>query len=310
MAIMKQSCTKGRIMSFLRWICETYLAPKRKRGKRKSVNQYWRDFKMLFKRMNDGNEVDGSDASEVVKVPYFLNVLRCLLCANGIKYINTVLKPEFSLDTTSKPKPVVGPDDLLLLLVQHWARDESVFPTEDDRHDLATIILFNAYTGGRPAEFTHASKGKASQDPLGEADETSKCKRTQKPTEKDYDDDSDAFDGPDDDECDVVDHDDKDTSDSGYCTEDAKILTREDNRDVVSDSVQLPEQPSDETELDEFGEVRRKYKALCYEDIRIWIVQNPNEGERDLLAMEVSLRHHKGVDHKPKPYALLLCLWT
>lgn len=87
------------------------------------------------------------------------------------------MKVDFDLDSTSKPKLVVGPDDLLLLLVQHWARDESVFPTEDDRHDLATIMLFNAYTGGRPAEFVHALKGKASQDSLGEADDTSKLER-------------------------------------------------------------------------------------------------------------------------------------
>jgi hypothetical protein len=33
------------------------------------------------------------------------------------KYINTVLKDDFNLNITSKPKPVVGPDDLLLLLV-------------------------------------------------------------------------------------------------------------------------------------------------------------------------------------------------
>jgi hypothetical protein len=49
------------------------------------------------------------------------------------------------------------------------------------------------------------------------------------------------------------------------------------------------------------GEAVRKYKALCYEDICLWIVQNPKRGERDLLAMEVHLRHHKGVDRKPKP---------
>ena len=54
-------------MSFLHWICETYLAKKRKKGKRKSVNQYWRDFKMLYRRVN-GAFVDANDADEVVKV--------------------------------------------------------------------------------------------------------------------------------------------------------------------------------------------------------------------------------------------------
>jgi hypothetical protein len=34
-----------------------------------SINQYWRDFKMLFRDMNDGCPVNGADASEVVKVP-------------------------------------------------------------------------------------------------------------------------------------------------------------------------------------------------------------------------------------------------
>lgn len=54
-------------MSFLHWICETYLAKRRKKGKRKSVNQYWRDFKMLFRRAN-GERVDANDSTEVVKV--------------------------------------------------------------------------------------------------------------------------------------------------------------------------------------------------------------------------------------------------
>jgi hypothetical protein len=46
----------------------------------------------------------------------------------------------------------------------------------------------------------------------------------------------------------------------------------------------------------------REYKALCYEDIRLWIVRNPTPGERDLLGMEITLAHHKGADRKPKPY--------
>jgi hypothetical protein len=50
------------------------------------------------------------------------------------------------------------------------------------------------------------------------------------------------------------------------------------------------------------SEERRLCKALCYEDICLWIVQNPKCGERDLLAMEVCLRYHKGADMKPKPY--------
>jgi hypothetical protein len=66
-AIKKENCGKGRMMSFLRWICEEYIAKKPKAGKRKSANQYWRDFKMLYRRIN-GFYVDVNDSNEVVKV--------------------------------------------------------------------------------------------------------------------------------------------------------------------------------------------------------------------------------------------------
>ena len=242
-----------------------------------------------------------------------------------LKYINGTLKCNFGLDTTSKPKPVAGPDDLLLLLVQHWARDESVFPTEDDRHDVATIMLFQSYTGGRPAEFVHSSKGKASQDPLGEAEDTNMCEHPQEATNEeatneDYDDDSDAGDGAEydggdlfEDDDDAADEDTDETSnrDSGYNTDEIEVTMTGDTDSCYTTEINEFKEPEqqicDAAELDEFGEAIRKYKALCYEDICFWIVQNPKRGERDLLAMEVHLRHHKGVDNKPKPYIAPPC---
>ncbi|KJK73445.1 hypothetical protein H634G_11327 [Metarhizium anisopliae BRIP 53293] len=65
-------------------------------------------------------------------------------------------------------KPVMGVDDLLLGLTQHWCRDRSVFPTEDDRLDLATIMLFQSYTACRPAELVDGTKCRGGQDPLFE----------------------------------------------------------------------------------------------------------------------------------------------
>jgi hypothetical protein len=35
---------------------------------------------------------------------------------------------------------------------------------------------------------------------------------------------------------------------------------------------------------------KRRYKALYYENIRLWIVQNPTPGERDLVVMEITLK--------------------
>ncbi|KAG5743507.1 hypothetical protein H9Q70_013781 [Fusarium xylarioides] len=46
----------------------------------------------------------------------------------------------------------------------------------------------------------------------------------------------------------------------------------------------------------------RLTKALCYEDLTLWIVKDPKGGHRDALAMEVALKFHKNVDRKPKPY--------
>jgi hypothetical protein len=55
------------MMSFLHWICANYLAKRRKKGKRRSIHTYWRDFKMLYRRIN-GEHVDANDRHEVVKV--------------------------------------------------------------------------------------------------------------------------------------------------------------------------------------------------------------------------------------------------
>jgi hypothetical protein len=71
------------------------------------------------------------------------------------------LGEEFELDPTPKDKPVLGSDDVLLLLTHLWARDTCVFPTEDQRHTLATILLLSIFTGARPAELVDAMKHNA-----------------------------------------------------------------------------------------------------------------------------------------------------
>jgi hypothetical protein len=38
--ILVPKCGKGMVILFLNWICETYLAKRQKKGKKKSVNQY------------------------------------------------------------------------------------------------------------------------------------------------------------------------------------------------------------------------------------------------------------------------------
>jgi hypothetical protein len=71
------------------------------------------------------------------------------------------LEEEFELDPIPKDKPVLGSDDLLLLLTHLWARDTCVFPIEGQRHTLATFLLLSIFTGVRPAELVDAIKHNA-----------------------------------------------------------------------------------------------------------------------------------------------------
>lgn len=41
-------------------------------------------------------------------------------------------------------------------------------------------------------------------------------------------------------------------------------------------------------------------KTICYEDVNLFIIPNP-EGERDVLVAEVTLKYTKGWQKKPKP---------
>lgn len=167
---------------------------------------------------------------------------------------------------------MIGPDDLLLLLTHLWARDTCTFPTEDQRESLAAIMLVSIFTGCRPAELVERARRKAicryKESSQGESDSD------EQDPKGDLDDPNydtlDPWDNPDDADYDGL-------EESTTCRE----------------NINHPHEPT------------KRCKALCYEDIRLWIVQNPSRGERDLLAMEVTLAHHKGADNKPKPYATI-----
>jgi hypothetical protein len=45
----------------------------------------------------------------------------------------------------------------------------------------------------------------------------------------------------------------------------------------------------------------RHFNAICYEDIRLLVVRSPGSGARDVLAIEVTIAHHKGHKRRPKP---------
>jgi hypothetical protein len=45
----------------------------------------------------------------------------------------------------------------------------------------------------------------------------------------------------------------------------------------------------------------RQFDAICYEDVRLLVVRSPESGEQDVLAMEITLAHHKGHKRCLKP---------
>ncbi|KJK86879.1 hypothetical protein H633G_09276 [Metarhizium anisopliae BRIP 53284] len=218
----------------------------------------------------------------------------------------------------------MGVDDLLLGLTQHWC-DRSVFPTEDDRLDPATIMLFQSYTACRPAELVDGTKCRGGQDLLfedlvHEAATGMAVKRSlpisqgitqsveehnaasgagHKQEESEQEPDSDSDDS-------VLDTDDPCDSDGTAGTEsDDKNSNGTTNQGGQSQQFTQAGDPMDLDEAEEDDEIVRKHKALCYEDIVLWLVQDPNGGDRDVLAMEVMFRHHKGAKNKHKPTVFL-----
>ncbi|MCJ1360565.1 MAG: hypothetical protein MMC33_010573, partial [Icmadophila ericetorum] len=157
----------------------------------------------------------------------------------------------------------------------HWGRDTCTFPTEDQRVAFAAILLFFIYTGYRPAELVDGSKNRNGR-------------------QASWDDPDD----PDSEDPDLEDHscegqDLKQTEDPDYDKPDPR---EGQDHGSYNDS---------DNRRSDFNEIVGSYKAICYEDVRLWIVHNPKQGERDLLAMEVTLSHNKGANKKPKPTTFL-----
>jgi hypothetical protein len=222
----------------------------------------------------------------------------------------------FDLDDQPGSKPVASSDDLLKVLIHHWAVDESVFPTEDDRLDLATIILFQAYTGCRPAELVDGTKTQGRGDPLRESTDSGFITAGDRPRPDSGPEHGDEIGGDDtmsiDEESDAADPFDDfdffeelfgdDGFDDGFdsdATDDTEISEAD---PAAFDDPGKQNPPPGLCDGGPENDPVRRYKSLCYEDLVLWIVKDPIGGGRDVLAMEVIFKHHKGVDRKPKPY--------
>jgi hypothetical protein len=87
---------------------------------------------------------------------------------------------------------------------------------------------------------------------------------------------------------------------------DARKKTRDDTSSSDNDDGDFGADDSDDSSAydnDAFNDVDnvRHFDALCYEDVRLLLVRSPNKGERDMLAIEVKMAHHKRHNRRPKP---------
>ncbi|KAH0545274.1 hypothetical protein FGG08_000573 [Glutinoglossum americanum] len=127
----------------------------------------------------------------------------------NLQYIDGPLKDEHDLDLSVRSKPVMGVDDLLVILHYHWALDKTTFPHERQRIQLSLLLLMIAYTSSRPGA------------------------------------------------------------------------------------------------LIESGCLRGSNEALCYKDVHVLIIKNPEEPGHNMIVMEVTLRFMKGKRGKSQPTTYL-----
>jgi hypothetical protein len=171
------------------------------------------------------------------------------------------LTTDFELDITVKEKPVLGVDDLLLLLNYHWGRDTSTSPTERHRVQFALILLLLFATGCRPAELVDAKMRKKKKK---------KKKKRQTPGLDDHTCVDDVDEGFDDAEVGA-------DTDFGFDGDD-------DHDSAVTDfgSKSSNEGSDDDAAMSDAQTEHRQFDAFCYEDVRVLVLRNPVLGERDV----------------------------
>ena len=97
---------------------------------------------------------------------------------------------------------------------------------------------------------------------------------------------------------------DDNTSDTEFSNDDTSDAEYHDDNpvDTIPHEHRKPGLTPPLSNPNEDKEPTRKHKALCYKDIILQIIQDPNKAGRVILAIEVLFRHHKGANKKPKPY--------
>ncbi|KAI5866135.1 hypothetical protein GGS23DRAFT_594281 [Durotheca rogersii] len=225
-------------MDFFLCVCETSRV-----GSSGTTKVHIRQFQQLYTCVT-GRFMDSDDAREVYK------------------YHDNVLVPQLGLwPPNTDGKPVVGIDELRVILTFNLAYDTSIFSTGLQRVWLHGYYVILSYTGVRPAELVDGGR-KRPKD--GSLDELFGQKVVIGPANGD--------DGSNTDKADVAD-------DEEATDDDPKRLNELLSRETTG---------------------RGRPKALCYENILMMIVCHPVTGKA-IPTMAIKFIHLKGADEKSKP---------
>ena len=213
----------------------------------------------------------------LIPVDFESSTLTSWMC----QYINLLID-EYGLCTIPKKKPVIGLDDLYLLLYTHWVLDDSTFKDERQRVQVATGLLTAAFFGCRPCSLfdtrVKIDEPDGSDVPTDDTAVASAQRGRRavnaiktdasNPVKSKHDGDSNT----------PWDSDSNSDSDSGslyHCDEDC---------DTDDDCDAGPE----------------KTQSFLYRHFTISIVANQTPGKPNLVFMKATLLHIKGEDNNPQ----------
>ena len=135
---------EGRFKNFLHWMCNTYTVKKVS-----SVEMYWHTVSQLYIKWK-GRQMDPVVLNHLYDVRWLICLAWYDSSANDVQFINGSLAEEHDLDDSETEKPLLNVEDFWEVLQCHWVTDTNKFPGERQRLQLATVLLFAAYTTSRP----------------------------------------------------------------------------------------------------------------------------------------------------------------
>lgn len=207
------------------------------------------------------------------------------------QYINLLID-EYRLRTTPKKKPVIGLDDLYLLLYTHWVLDDSTFKDERQRVQVATGLLTATFFGCRPCSLfdTRVKLDEPDGSDVPTDDTAVASAQGGRKVVKDL-----KIDGG--------------NHVKGSCDGDT-VMSMDAACNIDGDSNATWDSDSDSGSLyncdedcdtdDDSDAGSEKTRSFLYRHFTISIVANQTPGKPNLIFMKATLLHTKGEDNNPR----------